>query len=1330
MSKKKKIEAWAENGLEDWGSYMAAKKAKLEEQFDEAAVSEVVSATKLFKGISIFVNGYTHPCANDLKRLMMEHGGIYHHYLRPHGTTHLIASNLPYSKIIQYRKSKNPLPLCKPEWITDSISANKLLDWRPYLLYSTTSVTQPQLHFKNDNQNHGPVDTSSVNGDSSLKTLDKVLDDFDDPSDSVLKKQEPGAGVPGPSHEKSSVINSNDKFIDAGTCSSVDKESLDSIPGPSNFKQNIPTTSSAININDNEITHVSDSINSNNKLARSGAALCSKNDEFITEFYNNSRLHHISTMGATFKEYVNELRAKNTGSYPGLERLKKLKPIDESVKDNSNESDSDESIFNSDRISAAKPQDKAQSDEFVDESDSDEDLFDLKERAPKKNFKKPEDEKDKVVIMHIDMDCFFVSVGLRNKPELKGQPVAVTHARGNRPTSVNNNKNNNNKDEEFLSMAEIASCSYEARKLGIKNGMFLGQALKLCPNLKTIKYDFEGYKEVSYILYNTVASYTLDIEAVSCDEMYADVTRIISECKLTALEFADIIRREIKDKTGCPVSTGFGGNKLQARLATKKAKPDGQFYLISSQVKDYIGGIGVRELPGVGYSTMHSLKKMNIKICSDLQEIPLIVLQKEFGRKTGELLYSMCRGIDTTKLNIEHVRKSVSAEVNYGIRFDDDNDAREFLKKLAREVSGRLTKVNAKGRCITLKLMVRAKNAPKETAKFMGHGVCDNYTKSKNFITAIDDEVVVTREVLSLWEAMGQPADDIRGIGIQISRLEMQKKNTDTYMMKFVARAKQPNNNIIDKVSDKNDDADVLKESDNQNQAVGNKGHNLLFKNGNDNKNDKIKVKDKDRDKITKVKPQGLKAFFTSTKSTIKNSKPSNFFPSSTEIDSAVLNELPDDIKMEILNYHKNQAGPSKAVANNEQDNLTLKKSGGNLKIDDKSGDEGASGSAGGFDKKLIQESQGIDESVLTELPEDIRNEILATKPIVKKKPSQVIDNNYFKQTKPGKFSKTKLPEVQELDMQVLIELPDDIRNEIMNHYKSNADGDDGADGRNGNPVDEKNPDVNQRRLIDETSVTFSQVDPDFLAALSDDMKQDVKIYCMTKKKEKERLKNTEPINLPIRAGNEVKSKRGRKPKKFVINNNNNTQSNGRVLAKAKEVKINERINNDNDRNLMITKRRSFLENEINISSNDNKLGVDDRREAIKSHQSFFRGRGRVKSDEHQEMLNNLVNYLFSLPLHQVKNHLQAWILNSPYANEIDILSIATFLSMLPNEKRIEDLHILMKTMYRCMTKSGSCVWHETYRKTVEHVQHYMQIEYNSNLMLPLIRCSRRECKT
>jgi len=477
---------------------MAAKKAKLEEQFHDTANKEFEKSSKLFEGIAIFVNGYTDPTSDELRRLMMMHGGTYHHYMRPKITTHIIASNLPYSKIVLYKKSQNPIPICKPQWIIDSIAAGQILSFQDYLLYSNSIKMQPQLIYKLNKKPE--VDTALI------------------------------------MHNKQCVTNSE-------------------VPLSTNYNKN--------NINNkNTLTHctINDTLKHDTvSMIQSFTAnmQSTKNDEFLSAFYNNSRLHYIATMGTTFKNYVNELRDKNDGVFPGLERLIKLKNV--------------KNVKNTTLVAC--------------ESDSEDDI-----NCFKNNDK--EISKQERVIMHIDMDCFFVSVGIRNKPELQDLPVAVTHAKGNMFSTNHDNK-------EFKSLSEIASCSYAARKAGIKNGMFLGEALKLCPNLKTIQYDFEGYKEVSYILYDTVASYTLDIEAVSCDEMYADCTKILETSGFSALEFAIIIREEIKQKTHCPVSTGFGNNKLQARLATRKAKPDNQFSLTSQNVETYIRTLNVEDLPGM-----------------------------------------------------------------------------------------------------------------------------------------------------------------------------------------------------------------------------------------------------------------------------------------------------------------------------------------------------------------------------------------------------------------------------------------------------------------------------------------------------------------------------------------------------------------------------------------------------------------------------------------------------------------------------------------------------------------------------------------------------------
>lgn len=364
---------------------------------------------------------------------MMKHGGIYHHYYRTDKTTHVIATNLPDTKV---RQLKN-MNVVKPEWIVESIAAGKLLDYRQYLLYTRQSKNQPKLVFKDVPRSSSMEDTVETEGNN---------------------------------QEESSTNN----------MSSSDNQSE---------KNTFPllhlNTNSFNKAEENEEIIKSDSIAPG--MSKSSIKTASETG-FLSEFYSNSRLHHISTMGATFKQYVNDLREKSSGEFPGVEKCRKWKVTNQQS-----------SLYNPINI----------------------------------NYKN--------IIMHIDMDCFFVSVGLRKRPELKNFPVAVTHAKAG---GENNHRSGMNRKaefelyktrreekikgkhpvsdasedidvkpwsdwveaiDEFNSMSEIASCNYEARQKGLKNGMFLGQALKLCPNLKTIPYDFEGYKEVSYCLYNTVA---------------------------------------------------------------------------------------------------------------------------------------------------------------------------------------------------------------------------------------------------------------------------------------------------------------------------------------------------------------------------------------------------------------------------------------------------------------------------------------------------------------------------------------------------------------------------------------------------------------------------------------------------------------------------------------------------------------------------------------------------------------------------------------------------------------------------------------------------------
>ncbi|XP_031547854.1 DNA repair protein REV1 isoform X5 [Vicugna pacos] len=325
--------------------------------------------------------------------------------------------------------------------------------------------------------------------------------------------------------------------------------------------------------------------------------------------------------------------------------------------------------------------------------------------------------------------------------------------------------------DSVLSKAEIASCSYEARQVGIRNGMFFGQAKQLCPNLQAVPYDFHAYKEVARTMYETLASYTHNIEAVSCDEALVDITEILAETRLTPDEFASAVRTEIKDQTKCAASVGIGSNILLARMATRKAKPDGQYHLKPEDVDDFIRGQLVTNLPGVGRSMESKLTSLGIKTCGDLQYMTMAKLQKEFGPKTGQMLYRFCRGLDDRPVRTEKERKSVSAEINYGIRFTQPKEAEAFLLSLSEEIQRRLEAAGVKGKRLTLKIMVRKPGAPIETAKFGGHGICDTVTRTVTLGQAADSAQVIGKAALNMFQTMKVNISDMRGVGIHVNQL-------------------------------------------------------------------------------------------------------------------------------------------------------------------------------------------------------------------------------------------------------------------------------------------------------------------------------------------------------------------------------------------------------------------------------------------------------------------------------------------------------------------------------------------------------------------------------
>ncbi|XP_071840711.1 uncharacterized protein [Apostichopus japonicus] len=581
---------------------------------------------------------------------------------------------------------------------------------------------------------------------------------------------------------------------------------------------------------------------------------------FLSAFYSRSTYHHLSTWRMEHQKFVNGLQKVEERKFPGKQKLHVLMESCNteagSGKDTKHPIPSGYSLPTTNLV--------------------------VQERGI--NCKKMFEEKS--VIMHIDMDCFFVAVSLLEYPELRGKPVAVTgHSAAMRtpvkvdmpdnfdrahlekkswncPTakliksksrketteqtsltgdvtgrtvnntteqqgsngqqassrqSVNVERNKGCKEPAsnqekkgnmdsvtvetpagnwllFNPLAEIASCSYEARAFGVGKGMLLSKGLELCPHLKTVPYDFESYHRVSRILYETVASFTNEIGAISCDDMFVDVTKTLRDTTASPLEFAQLVQDEIFSKTQCTASIGIASNTLLAKLCTKKAKPNGIYQLEEDKVDEFMQTVPVKELPGVGNATNQKLKNLGITTCSQLQQMSLSALQSRFGKKQGQDLFENCRGESDQPIRIEKEQKVVSSTVNFGIRFFEKAETEKFVSDLAEVVVKKLKRTGVAGRTITVKLKIRKTNLPTENQTFLGHGFCDNRCRSNTLKQETDDLSIIQKECQKLLLVMKPCATDIRGVGIQISRLKKVSKSSHaSKSLKDMMVKKEPN---------------------------------------------------------------------------------------------------------------------------------------------------------------------------------------------------------------------------------------------------------------------------------------------------------------------------------------------------------------------------------------------------------------------------------------------------------------------------------------------------------------------------------------------------------
>ncbi|CAH0521822.1 unnamed protein product [Peronospora belbahrii] len=632
-----------------FGIYMSHKIQKLRDQNETfvSALSNREDAVGIFKGVCVYVDGYTVPSKEEIRRLMLLHGGRFEHYETNH-VTHIIATHLPVSKLLLLQKAKKTVPVVHPDWIVRSIEQKQLLSVQQFRYKGFIDPTQRSIiHLSG---------SSFVSEDISSTTLEVEAED------KWLHK------TPNVKNDLNSVftLTVNETEVDTGIPEDI--VNFENQADRSNRLED-----SRLPLGHDTILHTP---------ARAIRTTSTKDGpEFVKHFFAKSRLHHIGTWRSTFQQKAAEFQAKYQGD-----------PIIKA------------STLSNERV-----------------------------------------------ILHIDMDCFFVAVAMRGRsPELKTLPVAVAHS-------------------ETAGSSEISSCNYLARARGVGAGMFMQTARELCPDLVVLPYEFDAIQRVSFQIYDIFFSHTPFVQAVSCDEAYLEFGK-----GTDGLEKAKTIRQEIFQQTGCAASVGVSFNILLAKLCSKKAKPDGIYHVSDpGQAEAFVLSLKIRDLPGAGHKTRAKLEALQVEDVRQLLSMTKDELVQSLGRASGEMLYNYARGRDVRPLSMESnmMRKSVSAVVNFGIRFENWEDATVFLVALGEELSHRLRTLKLRTKCLTLLIKKRAKEAPVEPSKFMGHGICDNFSKSHVLAQATDDQVVIGKVCIELLRQLNLPSEDLRGIGVQATKL-------------------------------------------------------------------------------------------------------------------------------------------------------------------------------------------------------------------------------------------------------------------------------------------------------------------------------------------------------------------------------------------------------------------------------------------------------------------------------------------------------------------------------------------------------------------------------
>ncbi len=364
-------------------------------------------------------------------------------------------------------------------------------------------------------------------------------------------------------------------------------------------------------------------------------------------------------------------------------------------------------------------------------------------------------------IIHVDLDAFYASVEQLRRPELRGRPIIVGGGGENYRRGV------------------VSAASYEARRFGVHSAMPLGRALRLCPHAVVLPVDFTAYRAASRAVFALARELTPQMEPVSLDEAYLDVTgsiRRMGPPDQMARDLRDRIREHCELDASCGVAT----SKMVAKVASDLEKPRGMVVVPPGDEAAFLAPLPLRRLPGLGPASEKALSSLGLVTLGDLAAFPLTALRRRLGEHAALSLHERARGIDRGEVTVPDRPKSISREETFSQDVTDRTQLHRLLRACAADVGRQLRHGHWAARTATLKLR---------------YSDFATYTRQLTWPTPQDGDVVLAQAGMKLFDAAWSGAP-VRLLGLGVSHV------IDAAQLDLFGASESPRDTRLDRTLD------------------------------------------------------------------------------------------------------------------------------------------------------------------------------------------------------------------------------------------------------------------------------------------------------------------------------------------------------------------------------------------------------------------------------------------------------------------------------------------------------------------------------------------------